>query len=121
MNGPKPTDSLYRIERLHRVLIVLFAPFYFALLPFVVTAIAAWRARTLNPTSRWMPFTILSLVIASAASILWIVLVNAFKEVQSQFEQALAYWISAYTVFSICLLPHTLARVASWMRRRKRK
>lgn len=109
MNCRHPNDPLYATERFHRVFLVLFAPAYVFVLPFLLTAATTWSARKLSPKKRWRVFTVLSLVSATLAAAF--VLVRLTGVIDGNLVKLLHTWAASYLAFAAVLLPHTLGRL----------
>lgn len=117
MHRRPPDNRLYATERFHRVFMVLFAPAYAVLLPFIFTGATSWAARNYAPRRRWWPLTLLSLLTATISSAC-VLVIQASRGIEGDLGQLLKAWALAYLVFCAVLLPHSMARFRALQRAR---
>lgn len=101
--------------------------------PFIASFVFAWRSWWSRPYWFWRPFTLASLTIALIAALLWPTLyghsvytslfgapVDANVTTEERFLNAVLFATVRYVVWSISMLPHTLARIVSLLVERGR-
>lgn len=95
--------------------LVLIGLIFFPALPFVISIQAASRAWRLEPWLAWRGFTLLSVLAAGMAAIVWALIFQPPST--NTLAGVIANWTMAYIVWSIVMMPHCIAR-AIWARRR---
>jgi hypothetical protein len=97
---------------------LFFGPFGRA---FALTTLGTSRGWWMQPTRGWRPFTILSLVLAAAAAVLWPYLAPGLFEslIQGAIGSDLAYVTVCYIAWSLALVPHNVVRILVLIRERR--
>jgi hypothetical protein len=119
---------------------MFFGPLYLLALPFLLAITATWQGWRMKPAYLWRPFTLLSLLVAFAGTLLWPAfgestlrnflfgdsltalqhLDGSWSALGNLLPLLIAYWAVCSAVFTLVLFPHTIFRLIYVFRKAKR-